>query len=273
MTALDVGLCQYALGTADTLDDLTAAVADLLDRAGPADLYILPELFLCDLRLEGEGTPATETALSEDERATCHGFVQREAEVRDAVVVGGSYHVVEDGQVFNRMPVATPEGFHRYDKCHPTPHEREGGTVGGTADPPLVEHAGTTVGVLNCYDVEFPSLPRRMVDAGAEVLAVPSWTATDAGAQRVARCSAARAVENQCYVASVPLVGNRGDAEATGRAGIYAPCDDVLGPHGTRLTLPRDEHTAAAGSVDVAALRESRESAAVRPYTDYLEGN
>lgn len=189
--------------------------------------------------------------------ASYHDFLRTEARERDAVVVGGSYDAVvadaagtagdadslapadwtpsDDRPLVNRAPVATPDGLDCYVKVHPTPGERESGTSCGTGAPVLVDHAGTTVGVVVCYDVEFPELVREAVDAGAEVLAVPSWTGTDAGAERVARCAAARAVENQCYVASVPLVG--------------------------------------AGTVDVGALRESRASAAVRPYADYLEGN
>lgn len=302
MNHFDVALCQYALGSAGSLDEFQREAATLFDRAGDADLYVLPELSLSDLRLRGEDTPVAETALSPDEVARYHDFLRNEARVRDAVIVGGSYNAVvgdegttgsadegtagdadvldsagwtldDDRPLVNRAPVATPDGLEIYVKIHPTPGERESGKSCGTGAPLLVEHAGTTVGVVVCYDVEFPELVREAVDAGAEVLAVPSWTAGDAGAERVARCAAARAVENQCYVASVPLVGSRGDAEGVGRSRVFAPTDDVCGPHGTRLELPWNRRAAATETVDLDALRESRESAAVRPYTDYREGN
>lgn len=289
MAHFDVALCQYELGTADSLEEFEGAAATLFERAGDADLYVLPELCLSDVRFRGERTPVGETALTPAETEAYHDFLATEAADREALIVGGSYNVVvngggepvaadgwtpgEDRPLVNRAPIATPDGVVTYDKIHPTPSEREQGKSCGTGSPVVVEHAGATVGVLVCYDVEFPELVRQAVDAGTEVLAVPSWTSGDAGAQRVARCAAARAVENQCYVASVPVVGSRGDTTCTGRSRLFAPCDDVCGPDGTRLQLPKNQRSAATATADVAALRRSRESAAVRPYSDYREGN
>lgn len=272
MTTLDVALCQYALGTADEMADLVAACRRLFDRAGPADVYVLPELHCNDLRLRGEETPTAETALGADEVETYRSFLRAEAAERDALVVGGSYNVAAGDDYVNRMPVVTPDELLSYDKCHPTPGERDAGKVAGPEAPPVVEFRGVGVGVLNCYDIEFPETARDVVERGAELVANPSFTASDHGAERVRRCGAARAVENQCFVASVPAVGERGDVVCTGRAAVYAPTDDVLGPHGTRLQLPRDEPAAGTCEVDVAALRASRREAEVRPYTDHREG-
>lgn len=272
MTTLEVALCQYGLGTADSMAQLQTTVENLFERAGNADLYVLPELFLSDLRLEDEDTPLERTVLTSEEQSTYHEFVKSAAKERDAVIVAGSYNVADDGDVYNRMPIATPESFELYDKRHPTPGERESGKTAGVEAPPIVNHQDTKIGVLNCYDIEFPELTRELVDRGAEVIANPSWTGSDAGYQRISQCGAARAIENQCYVASVPLVGSRGDCQGTGRAAIFSPCDDIHGAHGTRLRLPRDEPAAATCPVDIAALRASRQEAEVRPYSDYLEG-
>lgn len=144
----------------------------------------------------------------------------------------------------------------------------------GRADPSTaIEVAGARVATAICYDVEFPGTVRDCADDGAEILVVPSWTRTSAGHHRVRRSAAARAVENQLDVIYVPLVGNHLTEEwaATGRGTVFAPCDDVVGPHGTRLSLPRDEHAVGTTSLYLSALRESRQSAEVRPYTDYRE--
>lgn len=268
--AIDVALCQYEFADVGSVDALLDRAGDLLADGGPTDLYVLPELFAADVgaAMDAEvGEPVLDGA----DAATVDDWVGRTAAERDAVVVGGSYNVREEGSVFNRCPVGLPDGsVERYDKRHLIPEERAGGKRAGEGKPPVVEHRGVGIGVAICYDVEFPSTIRGLADRGAEVIAVPSWTASEAGFQRVRRCAAARAVENQAYVVQVPLVGTNagGDFGGTGRSAVFAPCDDVVGPHGTRLTLPRDEHAAGRCGLDVGALRESRERAAVRPYAD-----
>ncbi|MGM0605567.1 MAG: nitrilase-related carbon-nitrogen hydrolase [Halobacteriota archaeon] len=267
MVTFTIGLCQYALGTVDDVSDLHTAVCDLFDRAGPADLYVLPELLFRDTVEASPDLPWTIDPAAIDSYLE---VIAAEAADRNAVVVGGSYYRrTDEGQIVNRLATADPSGRRTtYDKCHPTPNERSNGVTAGDAEPPMIEHRGVSIGVLTCYDVEFPGRARSLVDRGAEVLAVPSWTETDAGFERVRRCSAARAVENQCFVAQVPLVGEYGDATGSGRSAVFAPCDDILGPHGTRLSLPRDDRSAASVTVALDRLRQSRREAAVRPYTD-----
>lgn len=172
--SLDVALCQYDLRGADSLDDLKRRVAALFDRAGPADLYVLPELLTTDLVDTSDPTLA-ETALDADRAGRFHTFVRHAAVDRDAVVIGGSYNVVDGDAAFNRCPVAQPDGTVTvYDKCHPTPEERADGKASGGGLPPVIDHRGVGIGAVICYDVEVPETVRGVVDRGAEVLAVPS---------------------------------------------------------------------------------------------------
>ena len=50
------------------------------------------------------------------------------------------------------------------------------------------------VGVLICYDVEFPELARLAALQGAQIILVPFWTDTKNAYQRVRYCSQARAI-------------------------------------------------------------------------------
>ena len=63
------------------------------------------------------------------------------------------------------------------------------------------------IGVVICYDVEFPELSRLMADEGMNILFVPFLTDTQNGYTRVKHCAQARAIENQCYVVGVNRVG------------------------------------------------------------------
>lgn len=266
-SAFEIALCQYGFGSVESLDGLRRRVQRLFERAGEADCYVLPELFASDVPDPVDDGVAT---LDPDQWRELHDFLAVAADDRDAVVVGGSYNVDEGGDVYNRCPVAVPGGgVVTYDKSHLVPEERDAGKRAGRSRPPVVEHHGVGVGVAVCYDVEFPEFVRDLAHRGAEVVAVPSWTAGEAGYERVRRCAAARAVENQLYVVQVPVVGEQSpDVRGTGRSAVFAPCDDVVGPHGTLLSLPRDEHAAATCQVDVATLRKSRAEASVRPYAD-----
>jgi predicted amidohydrolase len=80
-----------------------------------------------------------------------------------------------------------------------------------------------------CYDSEFPMLARKQVEAGANLILVPSCTDTLAGYHRVKIGCQARALENQCYVVQSPIVGIAPWSEAVdvsiGAAAIYTPVD------------------------------------------------
>ncbi|KAB1198694.1 MULTISPECIES: nitrilase-related carbon-nitrogen hydrolase [Haloferax] len=265
-----IGLCQLTFDPSETITDLTDRMAAAVRQAGPADLYIMPELVGAGPTYDSNLSPA-DRPLPDDAISHLHEHLRELASDEDAVVVGGTYPVAtSDARIANRCPVATPDGVVTYDKQNPIPEERDAGTQAGDAEPPLRTHNGVTIAPLICYDVEFPELVRSVVDRGAEVLAVPSWTASTAGAERIRRCAAARAVENQCYVATVPLVTDSdADPAGTGRSAVFAPCDDVCGPGGTRLTLPLDQQLSRTCPVDIDDIHRSRADASVRPYSDY----
>ncbi|HOO51394.1 MAG TPA: carbon-nitrogen hydrolase family protein [Alphaproteobacteria bacterium] len=85
------------------------------------------------------------------------------------------------------------------------------------------------IGVAICYDSEFPLLVRHLVQEGADLILVPSCTESFSGYHRVKIGCQARALENQCYVAHSPTVGDAPWSPATdiniGAAALYGPPD------------------------------------------------
>jgi predicted amidohydrolase len=85
------------------------------------------------------------------------------------------------------------------------------------------------IGVLICYDAEFPLLGRALIEAGVEILLVPSCTEALSGYWRVRIGAMARALEGQCVVVHSPTVGPAPWSPAvdmnTGAAAIYGPPD------------------------------------------------
>jgi len=90
------------------------------------------------------------------------------------------------------------------------------------------------IGILICYDSEFPLLGRALSEC--DVIAVPSVTETLAGYWRVRIGSMARALENQCVTAMSSIVGDAEWSEALGTSfgagGIYGPPDNGFPPTG-----------------------------------------
>ena len=95
---------------------------------------------------------------------------------------------------------------------------------------------GVTVGVTTCYDLRFPELYRRLIDEGAELLLVPSaWPYPRI--EHWETLSRARAIENQCYVATINGAGAFDDATLLGRSTVYDPWGVTLASSGDEPTL------------------------------------
>ncbi|WP_420382258.1 carbon-nitrogen hydrolase family protein [Novosphingobium sp.] len=135
-----------------------------------------------------------------------------------------------DGRFVNTARLFSPTGGVAYqDKLLMTCFENEDwGIVAGDRLNVFATPLGR-LAVLICYDSEFPLLARAAVEAGAQVLLVPSCTETMRGYWRVRLGSQARALEGQCYAVHSPTVGEAAWSPAVdhnrGAAGIYGPPD------------------------------------------------
>lgn len=154
-----------------------------------------------------------------------------DASKRHAItIVGGSFPERVAAEYRNRLRVFTSGGDAiLIEKLQMTRFEREKwGITGGSAQA-VIELGVMRIGVAICYDSEFPLIVRRLVEAGANVIVVPSCTDALAGYHRVRVACAARALENQCYVIQAPTVGlapwSIAVDENVGAAGVFAPCD------------------------------------------------
>lgn len=87
---------------------------------------------------------------------------------------------------------------------------------------PTATLCGHTVAVTTCYDLRFPELYRRLLDAGATMVLVPSaWPYPRVEHWKL--LPRARAVENLVYVGAVNGSATFGDAGLVGRSTVYDP--------------------------------------------------
>ncbi|SEW00113.1 carbon-nitrogen family hydrolase [Natrinema salifodinae] len=117
-----------------------------------------------------------------------------------------------------------------------------------------------TVGVTTCYDLRFPELYRELIDAGAELLLVPSaWPYPRI--EHWQTLSRARAIENQAYVATINGSGEFDDATLLGRSSVYDPWGVSLASSGDEPALVTTEiepTTVADVRKEFPALRDRR---------------
>ncbi len=152
-----------------------------------------------------------------------------------------------DGRFANRSFLIGPDGAIRawYDKIHmfdvqvsETEQYRESagyrpGCRGVTVPTPF-----GIVGMTVCYDLRFPGLYRRLAQAGAQILTVPSAFAVPTGEAHWETLLRARAIETGCYVLAPAQTGQHSASEGRerrtyGHSLAVGPWGDVLADAGT----------------------------------------
>lgn len=192
-----------------------------------------------------------------------------------AIVAGSFPEAVPGGAYRNRLRVHGPAGDSvAIEKLQMTRFEREQWGIAAGAGQTVIELAGgARLGVAICYDSEFPLLVRRLVTAGAQVIAVPSCTDARAGYHRVRIACQARALENQCYVVQAPTVGVAPwsltvDAN-TGAAGVYGPVDRAGPADGVIALGALDAPAWVYADLDLDALEHRRRDGEVLGHRDW----
>src|SRR5690625_4652564 len=96
-----------------------------------------------------------------------------------------SYIFLRDGRTFEQP------------KIHPTPNERYWWNIEGGSTLSAIDTDCGPIGVLICYDAEFPELARHLADQGVQILFVPFCTDERQSYLRVRYCCQARAVDRK----------------------------------------------------------------------------
>lgn len=229
--------CQYAIERHETWDAYAAHLQGLCAEAvaAGAQLLLLPEyagLVLsgqlpAEQRSDLRGSIAGIQPLITLWLELCEGIARR----LGVYLQAGSAPVLDpDGRYRNRAWLFGPEGLLGYqDKLIMTRFEREQWDIAPGEGLRVFETALGCLGILICYDNEFPMLARRLAEQGADLILAPSCTDTEAGYHRVRIGAQARALENQIAVLQSPTVGmapwSPALDENIGRAGLFVPPD------------------------------------------------
>ncbi len=268
-----LGVVQWQMRRFNSFDDLMQQVEFFVDTVShyKADIILFPELFNAPLIHTYEGNnPA-------DAMRMLAGYTEelRQAMTEMALsyninIVAGSLPLIrEGGRLYNVSFLCRRDGtWDSQEKLHITPEEDVSWKFTGGKNLKVFETDVGKIGVLICYDIEFPELARLQAMKGMKILLVPFWTDTKTGYLRVRRCAQARAIENECFVAISGSVGNIPKVETMGiqysQAAIFTPSDFSF-PHdaiaseatpGIETTLITD--------LDLNLIKELRSQGSVR---------
>ena len=193
---------------------------------------------------------------------------------RHGVAVVAGTHLVSDGNgLRNTAHLFLPDGrIERQAKLHLTPCEVSPWRLTPGEALKVFDLGFARAAIPVCYDVEFPELGRQARARGADVLLVPSCTDDAHGLARVRTCAAARAIENQIYVALSMTTGSLPNVPLMranhGQATILTPCDYPFPPGGVLAEGVVNDDQIVVADLDMAALARARDGGSVRTWQD-----
>lgn len=271
-----LGLIQWQMRLYKDLDELMQQAEYFIDAVSGyrSDFALFPEFFNAPLMAENNHLPESE-AIRELSKHTA-GIVQKFSELAISYninVITGSMPEIRNDLLYNVGYLCRRDGTtERYEKLHVTPDEAKvWGMQGGTALQTFDTDCGK-IGILICYDSEFPELSRLLADEGMDILFIPFLTDTQNGYSRVRHCAQARAIENECYVAIAGSVGNLPKVHNMdiqfAQSMVFTPCDFPFPVNGIKAEATTNTEMILIADVDLDLLRELHQFGSVRNLID-----
>lgn len=253
MTASDeyqAACVQFDVAAGDVAANVVSMQSGIEEAvAAGARLCVLPELWSTSFLSEFDD--ATFTAVQEADATLCE--LSKE---HSLVVVGSS--VEQDGdKVYNTARVfQRGEELASYRKIHLFSPNVEHRHHEGGFEPCIVDTELGRLGVLICYDIRFPELPRHCFYEGVEVLVVPGqWP--EARSQHWRTLLRARAIENELFVIGCNRTGQE-ESLRTGEAVSFPGDGRVIDPTGEILVTGNGDAGAVTALIELRKVRTMR---------------
>jgi len=271
-----LGLVQWQMRNYGTMEGLFEQVEFFVDAvsAYQSDFVLFPEFF---------NAPLMAVFNHLNEAGAIRELAKFSSEIKDRFsslaisynvnIITGSMPVIQNGKIYNCGFLCHRSGkVETYEKIHCTPDEvRYWGMYGGNKVEVFDTDCGK-IGILICYDVEFPELSRILATKGMEILFVPFLTDTQNGYARVRNCAQSRAIENECYVAIAGSVGNLPKVHNMdiqfAQSAVFTPCDFAFPTNGIKAEATPNTEMILIADVDLALLSHLNKYGSVRNLKD-----
>jgi predicted amidohydrolase len=239
-----------------------------------SDFVLFPELFNAPLMAEynhlSEGSAIRKIA--EQTETIRQKFSTLAVHYNVNIITGSMPSIREDG-LYNVGYLCRRNGsYEQYEKLHITPDEAKSWGMRGGSKLQTFDTDCGKIGILICYDVEFPELSRLLAAQKMEVLFVPFLTDSQNGYARVRHCAQARAIENECYVAIAGSVGNLPQVHNMdiqyAQSAVFTPCDFAFPPNGIKSEATPNAEMVLIVDVDLELLKDLHAHGSVRNLKD-----
>ncbi|GET31206.1 carbon-nitrogen hydrolase [Prolixibacter bellariivorans] len=272
-----LGLVQWQMRSYQSLDELFEQVEFFVDAVSgyKSDFALFPEFFNAPLMAKYNDLEESKAIrkLAQYTEEIRDRFLQLAMTYNVNIITGSMPYINEDDRLLNIGHLCRRDGtYESYEKIHVTPDEiKFWGLTGGNQVKVFDTDAGR-IGIVICYDVEFPELPRLLAQQGMDILFVPFLTDTQNGYSRVRYCARARAIENECYVAIAGSVGNLPKVSNMdiqfAQAVVFTPCDFPFPTTGIKAEATPNTEMILVADVDLDLLKELHYFGAVRNLKD-----
>ncbi len=271
-----LGLVQWQMRLYADFDELMQQAEYFIDAVSGyrSDFALFPEFFNAPLMAENNHMSESE-AIRELAKHTSR-IVQKFSELAISYninVITGSMPEIQDDLLYNVGYLCRRDGtMERYEKLHVTPDEAKVWGMQGGHELKAFDTDCGKIGILICYDSEFPELSRLLADEGMDILFIPFLTDTQNGYSRVRNCAQARAIENECYVAIAGSVGNLPKVHNMdiqyAQSMVFTPCDFSFPANGIKAEATPNTEMILIADVDIDLLRELNQFGSVRNLRD-----
>jgi len=276
--AIRVATVQYELRRVNSFEQFQQYIEYFVDVVADygADFVTFPELFTLQLLSLEEHPlgPAESIDYLTGYTERFKEFMSHLAVRYNVNIIGGSHPTkVASGETQNICYVFLRDGsIHEQSKIHPTPNERYWWNITGGSEVTSIMTDCGVIGVMICYDAEFPEMARHLTNQGAQILFVPSCTDERQSFLRVRYCAQARAIENQSYVVVSGNCGNLPGVENMdiqyAQSCILTPCDFGFDRDGIAADTTPNTEMVAIADLRLEALTTARNQGTVQNLND-----
>ncbi|MBT8186268.1 MAG: bifunctional GNAT family N-acetyltransferase/carbon-nitrogen hydrolase family protein [Croceitalea sp.] len=271
-----LGLIQWQMRPYKNMGELLQQAEYFIDAVSGyrSDFAVFPEFFNAPLMAEDNHLPEADAIrkLAEHTAAIVEKFSEFSISYNINIVTG-SMPEIKNGKLYNVGYLCKRDGtVERYEKIHVTPDEAKVWGMQGGHELKTFDTDCGKIGILICYDSEFPELSRILAEEGMDILFIPFLTDTQNGFSRVRNCAQARAIENECYVAIAGSVGNLPNVHNMdiqfAQSMVFTPCDFSFPTDGIKAQATPNTEMILIADVDIDLLRELHQFGAVRNLKD-----